>query len=153
MGRYLTLGILEEGFHRLHWPPLVRNCVITKEYPGYRYEFFQSFAELDEYFTRIVGPHWRREPWAEFWIGQHHESQHSDRKELRTGPAPKHRPTAQYMKSATALGLSYLREYPSTTVRKLMNILTAHDFPVSYYAAWRIIKRFKENDSLFNKDN
>lgn len=50
------------------WKNLVKTSIQTREYPGYRYIFFQSEEELDKYFCELIGDHWRSEPWAQYLL-------------------------------------------------------------------------------------
>lgn len=74
--------MLEPEVMQKFWPPLVRDVVLCTTYPGYRYEFFQRFADLDAYFSDLCGADWAQQPWAEYWIGQHNASRAAFRREL-----------------------------------------------------------------------
>lgn len=74
--------MLEPDAMSKFWPPLVREVIDCVEHPGYRYEFFKTFAELDDYFTGLCGEDWIKQPWAEFWLGQHNLTRAAFRREL-----------------------------------------------------------------------
>lgn len=136
------MGILEPEFSRLHWPPLVREIVQTVEYPGYRYEFFRSFTELDAYFTAEIGSHWRTELWARYWINQHKESQREDRKDadprLRKPTGPRRDMAIVRAESHIQLELT-----PTLSSYKLVTVLKTKDITITQKTAWDIIRKWK----------
>lgn len=75
------MGILEPNLRNTHWLPVVKQAVLTKEYPGYRYEMFSSWAALDEYLKSQCGKDWQIQPWADFWLNQHKQTQNDDYRE------------------------------------------------------------------------
>jgi hypothetical protein len=144
------MGRLEEGFERLHWPPLVREIVITDQYPGYRYEFFKSFRELNEYFCKECGDDWRTQPWAIYWISQHEETKHDDRQEeqakLRSQPM-KRTGNRRDIKMIYQIGIQLLTENPRLSSYKLVAKLKEYDITISQKTAWRLIKDYKEQQN------
>lgn len=137
------MGILEDGFSRLHWPPLVRTVTQTTEYPGYRYEFFRSFGELDSYFSELLGTSWRSEEWARYWMNQHAESKREDRKlanpRQRKSTGPRRDAPLLY-----ALSVEHLNNYANISSRKLVKHLKdSHDIQITPMTAWRIIGKWK----------
>lgn len=136
------MGTLEEGFERLHWPPLVRNVVITKESPGYRYEFFRSFTELDAYFTNELGTEWKKQEWAQYWFNQHKQTQRDDRKDINprlrkpTGPR-------RDSKLLYTLACAYMTENPRTSSYKLVDYFKTIDITIAQKTAWSFIRRWK----------
>ena len=50
------------------WLGLVKSADNIRESPGYRYNFFSSFEEVDRYFTQECGSDWQTQPWAVEWI-------------------------------------------------------------------------------------
>lgn len=138
------MGILEPGFNVLHWPPLVRNVVQTTQFPGYRYEFFRSFKELDAYFTEQIGKDWRNESWAEFWINQHLETKNDDRQQFQEKPVNSPiRTKRREMPDITAVAVAYLNEHPKTSSYKLVTYLKTQNIHITQNPAWRIIKKWK----------
>lgn len=49
---------------------LVRSARITNEHPGYVYEYFQSFEEVNAYFTSICGEDWISQEWVAAWLNK-----------------------------------------------------------------------------------
>jgi hypothetical protein len=137
------MGILETEFSRLHWPPLVREVVQTIEYPGYRYEFFRSFRELDAYFTEELGKDWRSEPWALFWINQHKETQNDDRREFSTVKPTKTTGPRRDSKQLYDLCHTYMCTVEKPSSYKFTNYLRAMDIKINQATAWRMMKRWK----------
>lgn len=136
------MGILEPEFRKLHWPPLVREVVITAQHPGYRHEFFKSFRELDAYFRATVHDNWRQEAWAEFWIGQHKETQNDDRRDLQT-VKKKTRARPRDMLAITRVAIDYLNVHSKVSSYKLCEYLKTCGISIDQKSAWRIIKRWK----------
>lgn len=52
-------------------PALVKEVEITSTHPGYRYVYFTSFNELDQYFRELCGDDWKEQEWAKFWLRDH----------------------------------------------------------------------------------
>jgi len=50
------------------FPYIVKSTKFTKDYPGYSYEYFQSFEELDNYLRLNCGENWIDQNWAKFWL-------------------------------------------------------------------------------------
>ncbi len=150
------MGVLESEFRLLHWVPLVREVVQTTYYPGYRYEFFKSFKELDAYFTEVVGINWRRHAWAEFWVNQHLETKNDDRREWKHITAPSvtkvYRQGARDIQSISKVAIPYLKENPKTSSYKLVRWLAQFGITISQKSAWRIIKRWKANPDVLVQD-
>jgi len=143
------MGILEPEFSKLHWPPLVREVVQTVQYPGYRYEFFKSFRELDSYFAEHVSPDWKHEAWAEYWINQHLETKNNDRRELESKLQPAlnkaYRTGARDMQQISKLTFAYLNENPKTSSYKISMWLKSHGIEVSQKSAWRMLRKWKSD--------
>jgi len=137
------MGILEEGFERLHWPPLVREVIVTVEYPGYRYEFFRSFGELDSYFSRQYGAEWRKEPWAEYWMNQHKETQREDRKDAD----PRQRKSTGPRKDAVQLyeiACAYIKTQTAPVSSRQLSryFKIEHGITITPMTTWRMIKKY-----------
>lgn len=49
---------------------LVKSARLTKEYPGYEYEYFRSFEELDAYLRSICGEDWESQEWVNVWLNK-----------------------------------------------------------------------------------
>jgi hypothetical protein len=137
------MGTLETEFQRLHWPPLVRNVVQTKDYPGFRYEFFRSFRELDAYFTEELGKDWRSEPWAKFWINQHKETQNDDRREMNPIKPTKTTGPRRDSKHIYELCDQYMRTTVKPSSYKFTSHLLTLDIKINQATAWRMMKKWK----------
>lgn len=48
------------------WRSVVKEAQKISEHPGYRYVYFNSFSEVDQFFTDMIGADWEREPWVQF---------------------------------------------------------------------------------------
>lgn len=151
------MGILEREFKLLHWVPLVREITQITTFPGYRYEFFRSFKELDAYFTKELGSGWRKEAWAEFWINQHLETKNDDRREWQNKDIPVdkkiRRTGARDMVDITKLAMVYLTDNPKTSSYKLVAWLKTQGIHISQFPAWRIIKKWKANPDTLQLDD
>jgi hypothetical protein len=141
------MGTLEPEFYRLHWPPLVRSVRITKQYPGYSYEFFETFQELDKYFTEHCGPEWQSQAWAKFWINQHLQTKNDDRKEqieLTSTKPRKNTGPRRDTQEIFELCKQYLESVDyKVSSRKLAAHLRNHDINITHMTAWRIIKELR----------
>jgi hypothetical protein len=49
--RKVTTWPMSTRKRRITIPQLVKRVDLTREYPGYRYVYFETYAELDAYFT------------------------------------------------------------------------------------------------------
>lgn len=136
------MPMLEEGFERLYWPRLVKEAVWTSAHPGYRYDMFNNFKELDAFFTEECGPDWRKQEWARFWFNQHIESQKKDKREYemnKTFQGPR-----RDMPEVEKACYDILQQSPYISSRKLVFALNRQGVVVSHTTASKIIKRFKE---------
>lgn len=137
------MPMLEQGLSKLYWPPLVKQAVMTIAHPGYRYELFTNFKELDEYFTKECGSDWRKSEWARFWFNQHQASKLADRKELN--PEKSFQGPRRDMPEVEKACIEILEQSPYISSRKLVFILNAQKgVAISHTTASKIIKRFKE---------
>lgn len=68
-------------------PSLVRVAEETTAYPGYRYVYFKSFEELDEYFRATCGDDWLEQEWAKFWLRDHWKSAKQESRDQNTQPS------------------------------------------------------------------
>lgn len=61
-----------------HFAYSAENC---PQHPGYKFNYFDSFQELDNYFKREFGENWREQEWAKFWLRDHNafETREHDR--------------------------------------------------------------------------
>jgi hypothetical protein len=60
------------------WRELAHEVEETKEHPGYRYKYFKSFTELDEYMCANVDPNWKDTSWGKFLLrAEDIESEHT----------------------------------------------------------------------------
>lgn len=140
------MGVLESEFRLLHWPPLVREITQTIAFPGYRYEFFRSFKELDAYFSNELGIDWRKESWAEYWIGQHAETKDDDRREYKDKDityAKIYRIGARDMNRIAQFAVAHYISNPTVSSYKLVGWLKTHDIHISQKSAWRMIKKWR----------
>lgn len=141
------MGTLEPQFRKLHWPPLVREVTQTKQYPGYRYEYFRTFRELNEYFIKLCGTAWREEPWAKYWFNQHMETKNDDRRD--PNPIKPKGPTGN--RRDTPLLIEIARQWYKETKKLSSGELTRHfatlDLKVSRDTSWRIIKKIKSEQN------
>ena len=146
------MGRLEPEFRRLHWPPLVREAVETKDYPGYRYEFFSGFNELNRYFTELCGEDWYKQEWAEFWRNQHLETKNDDRKDIdfihdrRIKPLGNDGPKRNG-KVIRQLIAEYYKEQPAVSSYKLARYLRdEHGITITQKAVWSILKKLRSQN-------
>lgn len=148
------MGRLEKQFRRLYWPPLVKRAVDSTEFPGYKYEFFTGFRELNEYFTELCGADWMDQEWAVYWRNQHLETKNDDRrdtkydKDKRVTPIGTSGPRRD-IKRITQLCADYLIDHQNEKVssHKLARHLhSEHGIEVHYATVWRILKRIKKVD-------
>lgn len=146
------MGRLESQFKRLYWPPLVKETVTSKEYPGYRYEFFSGFTELNKYFTNLCGPDWHNQEWAIYWRTQHQETKDDDRRDYKFDKEQRVTPlnntgSRRDMKSIRAHCADIYAENPQISSYGLARqLLAKHDITLSQKMAWIILKKFRSAD-------
>jgi hypothetical protein len=46
------------------WRSIVKEVEQLRTYPGYRYVYFQSYAEFDAYMAQLGQPDWKTSPWG-----------------------------------------------------------------------------------------
>lgn len=143
------MGKLEPGFSRLHWPPLVKSITNLPTFPGYRYEFFKTFKELDEYMTQECGPDWREQAWCKFWRGQHEQTKHDDRVENK---ATDHTPIKNTgpRRDSTLIYKLALEAYatdPKISSRQLVKWISTKGIVIGHDTAWRLISKLRKFDA------
>lgn len=139
------MPMLEEGLSRLYWPPLVKEAVMTVQHPGYRYDMFTNFKELDAYFTAECGPDWRKQEWARYWFSQHIDSKRKDQRE--SNPMRSMKGPRKDIIAVEKACYEVLEQSPYISSRKLVYILRSRNVIVSHMTASKIIKRFKEEQA------
>lgn len=147
------MPMLEEGFERLYWPPLVKRAVWTLEHPGYRYEKFETFAELNNYFDEECGVGWRKQEWAKFWIDQHHESARKDKRErtFMRGESITYK-TKSSMEPVYEAAKLLLDQNPYLSCRKLTYILNRRGVSVKKTTAANLINRYKQETIVLDTE-
>lgn len=73
-------------------PSLVKSVDIVTDHPGYRYNYFNSFAELDAYFTNECGSDWKHAEWAQFWLRDYWRSLKKENRVYRVKKFAKRKP-------------------------------------------------------------
>lgn len=135
--------MLEEGFDRLYWPRTMKGARIISAHPGYIYEFFETYAELNEYFTEICGADWRTQEWAKFWYDQHTESVNSDTRERNFNILKTYRKKTD-ADAVYECAKNILINAPRLSTRKLTYTLNRQGINISVRSAWKIIQQFKK---------
>lgn len=136
------MPMLEEGLGRLYWPQLVKQAIHTSAHPGYRYEYFQTIAEMDEYFSKECGSDWREQGWAQYWFDQHVESAALDRREHQYNSTKIYR-SRKDVDAVYEIATEILKQAPKLSCRKLAYALSRKGISTSVRTAYKIIKRFK----------
>lgn len=148
------MGRLEPEFRRLHWPPLVREAVENKDYPGYRYEFFSSFNELNKYFIELCGPDWMSEEWAIYWRNHHRETQRDDARDLkyemgqRVTPIGRSGPRRDIKQVHTYCEKIIIGNLTISSYELVRQLKFRYDITLSQKMAWHILKKLRsQNES------
>lgn len=140
------MPILEDGFDLLYWPPLIREAVSITTHPGYRYERFKTYTELDSYFTEEFGSEWRNSEWARYWFNQHAETVRKDKKESSLNANTSYR-TRNDTEPIYEVARAILEKSPFLSSRKLTYILNRKGMTIGYVTVSKFIKRFKVESS------
>lgn len=138
--------MLEDGLSSKFWPPLVKEVTITRDYPGYKYEFFTNFDDLNNYFTELCGEDWRHQEWAKYWIGQHRSTKYQNSLEIRilTGdvdPA-KLKPFVDYPVVAENIIKIQQRLGKKVSALKILKELNDIGFDLKKDTVYRIMKKY-----------
>lgn len=67
---------------RSYLPPLVKSVNFTREYPGFSYQYFKNFEEINSYFSELCGDDWMNQEWAKVWIGEHSKEKMRQKRNL-----------------------------------------------------------------------
>jgi hypothetical protein len=81
--RKVTTWPMSTRKRRITIPQLVKRVDLTREYPGYRYVYFETYAELDAYFTAECGPDWRQQEWAKEWFREEWSEEKAEKEARR----------------------------------------------------------------------
>lgn len=140
------MGVLEDGLSDKFWPPLVKEISITKDYPGYKYEFFDNYEDLDKYFTDLCGDDWVHQPWAQYWIGQHKLTQRRNKLEIKImmgeiDPS-KTRTFVNYDQIAASIQQIKDKLGRKVSVLKIIKELNDSGLNVSKNTVYRVIKKY-----------
>lgn len=153
------MGQLEEGFDKLHWPPVLIDGLHVPLHQCIKCVWIKNFKDLNIYFSAICGPDWKSQEWAKYWIGQHEQTKHDDRKEYTrevgnrvtphnsTGP----RRDSALIRQLIFRYLSACDTLPST--RAVMKyLLSTYGIVVWHTLCWRYIKQWKLNPDIVHID-
>lgn len=126
-------------------PSLVKNVDILSTHPGYRYNYFQSFEELDDYFKKECGEDWRSQEWAKFWISDYRSFERSlTIKENRQKLAQPE--TVNTARSDRAnfilLAIKQFRDVENKSLRDIAKfLLDEYDIKIHHVNLWRLLER------------
>lgn len=126
-------------------PSLVKEVELTTAYPGYRFTYFKSFKELDEYFTQECGFDWKEQEWALFWLRDYWRSVKQDARELRE---PSRVGTVNNTKPPTHIIKALIEHYQleqRMSLRQIAQALQTNDSVALTYSA---ISKFMKRHSL-----
>ncbi len=143
---------LEENAIRGFWPPLVKSVEVCSEYPGYKYTYFETFAELDEYFTKECGENWSKQEWAKYWFNQHKASKRAASREVAilTGRADANKAFGTIdkneIKSLMRSFIAQSKKNPS--IRQIQKFLRTKQYYMSTRTIWNYRNEINEEDTL-----
>lgn len=129
------------------WPPLVKETLLVSEHPGYRHIFFETYEELNEYFTELCGPDWKEQEWCKFWLQQHKNTKKAYQKELevRRGNVSVEtiRPRLDEKEVLDILRTLTQSDGVKLSIRGIRKELHSRGYDVSVGSVWYYVQRIK----------
>lgn len=145
------MGKLEYEYRDTLFVPVVRDVDTMTIHPGYRYNFFKTFRELDNYFSRTIGSHWQNEEWARYWLNQHKQTQNEDRLEEKLGRG-EHVNGFDFESVREIIIYDYiLNDRVFRSKRKLAADLRSKGHNIAHHSVWKIINHLKNNPALLSE--
>lgn len=132
--------------HERFFPRLVRSVDLVTTYPGYSYNYFNNFQEIDDYFKKTVGDDWLDTEWARFWLRNHWSENKKENRVPNTssGKPNKRIGVPKDIIYALIRHFYYKRKF---SYRKVSNILSKHyDIEISPSSIYRSYNQWKVGD-------